>query len=46
MKKYNNWFNELWDLDKRLKPWQSILIAITYIALAVSTVIYLYLTRN
>ena len=45
MKRYNNFFNELWDLDHRLKPWQSIGITLVYIVFTVSMCIYLYFAR-
>lgn len=46
MKKFNNWFNEIWDLDSRLRPWQSILITLVVIAFLASAFAYLYITRN
>lgn len=42
MKKFNNWFNEIWDLDSRLRPWQSILITTVFVVLMVCLFTYLY----
>lgn len=46
MKRFNNWFNEIFDIDYRLKPWQSILITLVVIAFFASAFAYLYITRN
>ena len=46
MKRFNNWFNEVFDTDYRLKPWQSISITFVVVAFLVSAFAYLYINRE
>ena len=41
MKKFNDFFNDLFDLDHRLKPWQSILITTATVLIFVGAIVYL-----
>ena len=41
MKKFNDFFNDLFDFDHRLKPWQSITIVTAAILLFVGAIICL-----
>lgn len=41
MKKFNDFFNDLFDFDHWLKPWQSIAITTATIMLFVGALIYL-----
>lgn len=45
MKRFNNWFNEIFDTDYRLKPWQSISKTFVVVAFLVSAFAYLYINR-
>lgn len=45
MKRFNNWFNEVFDVDYRLKPWQSISITLVVVTFLVSAFAYLYINR-
>lgn len=41
MKKFNDFFNDLFDFDHRLRPWQSIAITTVAVLIFVSAVVYL-----
>lgn len=42
MKKFNDFFNDLFDFDHRLKPWQSITIVTAAILLFAGAIICLF----
>lgn len=41
MEKFNDFFNDLFDFEHRLKPWQSIAIIIVYVLLFVGSIVCL-----
>ena len=46
MKKYNKFINEIFDFDKPLKVWQSLLLTLVVIACAVFAIVCLIQTNN
>lgn len=46
MKKYNKFVNEIFDFDKPLKVWQSLLLTLVVIACAAVAIACLYATSN
>lgn len=41
MKKFNDFFNDLFDFDHRLKPWQSITIMTVFVLIFVGSIVCL-----
>lgn len=46
LKKYNRFVNEIFDFDKPLKVWQSLLLTLVVIACAAVAIVCLYATSN
>ena len=46
MKKFNDFFNSIFDFDHQLKPWQSIVITTVFVLIFVGSIVCLCILDN